>query len=105
MREIAGACHCGGITFEFCFPDQGPDSRADSGSGGGAAIAVRECGCGFCRSHMLTPAESNGYGTLAPEEVLKWVYSNDSKGDGDGSLNECQPQSLSVVNGKVTVEL
>lgn len=38
-REIEGRCHCGNI--EFTFSSSGPGSR----------IAVRACGCVFCRKH------------------------------------------------------
>ena len=39
MRQIEGACHCGNIRFTFELPEpQG-------------AIAVRACGCTFCRKH------------------------------------------------------
>jgi hypothetical protein len=38
MRHIHGSCHCGNIRFIFDWPD------ADQ-------IAVRACGCAFCRKH------------------------------------------------------
>lgn len=38
-RSIEGRCHCGNIRFTFDL------------SGGGPRIAVRACGCAFCRKH------------------------------------------------------
>ncbi len=37
--RIEGACHCGNIRYVLKWP------------GSGAEIAVRECGCTFCRKH------------------------------------------------------
>jgi hypothetical protein len=38
-RRIEARCHCGNICVMLDWPDAGP------------AIAVRACGCGFCRKH------------------------------------------------------
>lgn len=38
-RQIDGACHCGGIRFQFLWP--GPPGP----------IPVRACGCSFCVKH------------------------------------------------------
>ena len=104
MREIAGACHCGGITFEFCFPEQGPDSGSDSGSGGGAAIVVRECGCGFCRTHggvWTSHPDGTLIGVLhAPEQVNRYRFGH---GTADFYIcNRCGavPFVVSTVDGR-----
>ncbi len=39
MRVIEGGCHCGNIRYRLFWPP------------GDAVIAVRECGCTFCRKH------------------------------------------------------
>lgn len=39
MRKIEGKCHCGNIGFDLLWPESGK------------MLAVRACGCTFCRKH------------------------------------------------------